>query len=142
MEQLSTSDADRPRLCENSVRHGRPRNDVLPKELRQYFVLARVAAHGPLRKVFPPDSRNWSFHTASALCCRSSGHHCRSAASPYRTFMAPRSIAQGPKVGSAQSMRFAKFSETVPTRSSVGRSAPRRRSSGGDNAQAQRYRGE
>lgn len=28
-------------------------------------------------------------------------HHCRSAASPYRTFMAPRSIVQGPKVSSA-----------------------------------------
>ncbi len=28
-------------------------------------------------------------------------HHCRSAASPYRTFMAPRSIVQGPKVSGA-----------------------------------------
>lgn len=28
-------------------------------------------------------------------------HHCRSAASPHRTFMAPRSIVQGPKVSGA-----------------------------------------
>lgn len=51
----------RPRLCGNSVRHGRPRNDVPQREPRQYFALARVAAYGPLRKVIPPDSRNWSF---------------------------------------------------------------------------------
>lgn len=31
----------------------------------------------------------------------SQDHHCRSAASPYRTFMAPRSIVQGPKVSGA-----------------------------------------
>lgn len=60
----------RPRLCENSVRHGRPRNDVLPKGPRQYFVLERIAEYGAMRKLFQPDSRNWSFHTASALCRR------------------------------------------------------------------------
>lgn len=51
------------------------------RKLRQYFVLARVAAHGPLRKVFPPDYRNWSFHTASAQSRRST-EKCPAAVRP------------------------------------------------------------
>lgn len=48
-----------------------PETTFFQRNLRQYFVLSRVAARGPLRKVFPPDYRNWSFHTASAQTGRS-----------------------------------------------------------------------
>ncbi len=56
-----------PRLCENSVRHGRVGNDVLPLEQLQYFVLMLAATGGLLRKLFSSESRNWNFHTASAV---------------------------------------------------------------------------
>ena len=41
----------RPRLCENSVPHGRPRIDVLPPEQLHYFVLTGAATGGFLRKL-------------------------------------------------------------------------------------------
>ena len=61
----------RPRLCENSVEHGRTRNDVLPQGQLQDRVPTPATTYQPLRKLFSADSRNWSFHTASALSSRS-----------------------------------------------------------------------
>lgn len=55
-----------PRLCGNSVEHDRMRKEVRPQALQKDFVLKRAAANGFLRKMFFANSRNWSFHTASA----------------------------------------------------------------------------
>ncbi len=72
---------ERPRLCENSIKRGQPRNDVLPQARMRYFVPVRAATDSFLRKLFSSDSRNWSFHTASAPCCLSASVACCSAAS-------------------------------------------------------------
>jgi hypothetical protein len=62
----STFRNSRPRVCGNSVEHGRTRNDVLPQGRLQDRVPARATTYQPLRKLFSADSQNWSFHTASA----------------------------------------------------------------------------
>lgn len=84
-------DRCRRRLCENSVQHGQLRNDVLPQARIRNLVLERAAMDEPQRKLFSSDSRNWSFHTASAEIGLVAAQHSGHARACDRTFHSSQS---------------------------------------------------